>query len=162
MTVWAIFERGSDRLRPMNTLCGIDEAGRGCLAGPLVVAGVVLRGDIAGLMDSKILSPKKREALFDVILKEALHHHIVIITPEEIDHTGISGAMRRALTEIREAVSAATYLFDGNTPFGVERITCQVKADRDIPAVSAASILAKVTKDRELLRLGADYPHYGF
>ena len=142
-------------------LCGIDEAGRGPLAGPLVMAGVILKEPIEGLMDSKQLSEKKREMLFPVIMESA-SWHIVSFSAMEIDEMGISKCLASGLRSIQAALHEAHYLFDGNSTFGVANIETMVKADAKVPEVSAASILAKVTRDREMIEMAKQYPQYGF
>jgi len=144
-----------------KSLCGIDEAGRGCLAGSLVIAGVVLTSKIEGLMDSKKLSEKKRESLFPRILENA-KYHIVSFSAQEVDRLGISKCLQQGLLRIQEHIQDVEYLFDGNTTFGVPNIITMVKADDKIPEVSAASILAKVTRDREIIGFSKEYPHYRF
>ncbi|MEF3191027.1 MAG: ribonuclease HII, partial [Campylobacterales bacterium] len=141
-------------------LCGIDEAGRGPLAGPLVVAGVILLEPIDGLADSKKLTPKARQKLLPIIKKHP--HHIVTIDAATIDAKGLSLSLRYTLEEIRDHLDARSYLFDGPTTFGAKGITTLVKADTHIPAVMAASILAKTTRDALMLELDALYPGYGF
>ena len=136
-----------------NLLCGIDEAGRGCIAGSLVIAGVVLTSTIEGLMDSKKLTEKKREALYPCIIDNA-KYHIISFSPQEVDELGISKCLHQGLLSIQEHLQGVDYLFDGNSTFGVENITTMVKADDKIAEVSAASILAKVTRDREIIALG--------
>jgi len=142
-------------------LCGIDEAGRGPIAGPLVMAGVILRAPVDGLCDSKQLSEKKREALFGLITENA-SYHIVRFSARQIDDDGISACLAEGLREIMRTLGEADYLFDGNSTFGVRGLRTQVKADVDVPEVSAASILAKVTRDREMVALAGLYPQYGF
>jgi ribonuclease HII len=142
-------------------LCGIDEAGRGPLAGPLVMAGVVLQEAIEGLGDSKKLTEKKREALYEVI-KQKSRYHIVAFSAEEVDQRGISKCLQQGLVTIQKALEGYAYLFDGNSTFGVKDITTMVKADDKVPEVSAASILAKVTRDREMIAMAKKYPRYGF
>ena len=142
-------------------LCGIDEAGRGPLAGPLYMAGVILTAPLEGLSDSKKLTEKKREALFDTIRENSLHH-IVRFDSLQIDTLGISGCLAQGLREIMKALGEADYLFDGNSTFGVSGLRTMVKADESVAEVSAASILAKVSRDREMIELGALYPEYGF
>ncbi|MDD2828142.1 MAG: ribonuclease HII [Sulfuricurvum sp.] len=142
-------------------LCGIDEAGRGPLAGPLTIAGVILHREVVGLNDSKKLSEKKREQLFDEIIKYSTHH-IARFSAEQIDNLGLSKCLAMGLEEIMEAIGEADYLYDGNSKFGVSGIRTMVKADATIPEVSAASILAKVTRDREMNALAHLYPQYGF
>ena len=142
-------------------LCGIDEAGRGPLAGSLVIAGVVLKNPVEGLMDSKKLSEKRREALYPKIIA-ASEYHIAVFTHTQIDEKGISGCLHDGLEQIKASLSESNYLFDGNSTFGVEGIETMVKADAKVPEVSAASILAKVTRDRVMKDYAMDYPEYGF
>ena len=146
-----------------DILCGIDEAGRGPIAGDLVVAGCIFHSDtnIDGLNDSKKISEKKRNKLFPEILENTINH-IVVISPKELDEFGISKCMTKALEEIKAILSADSYLFDGNTTFGVFGLDTMVKADGKIAQVSAASILAKVTHDRNIIRDAKLYPEYGF
>ena len=146
---------------PSQPLCGIDEAGRGPLAGPLVMAGVVLTEEIAGLMDSKKLSEKKRETLYPKIIA-ASHYHIVLFTHTQIDEKGISECLHDGLEQIKSSLPQSKYLFDGNSTFGVEDIETMVKADAKVSEVSAASILAKVTRDRVMVNYALSYPEYGF
>ena len=151
----------------MEIIVGIDEAGRGPLAGPVVAAAVILDPNqpIAGLMDSKLLSEKKREALFDEILVKALAYGIGRATPEEIDEVNILQAtflaMRRAKQQLSIAPTLA--LVDGNQDPQLDCPTQTiVRGDSLIPAISAASILAKVTRDRWMHQLESQYPGYGF
>jgi ribonuclease HII len=141
--------------------CGIDEAGRGPLAGPLTIAGVILHRPIVGLNDSKKLSEKKRESLFDEILANSTYH-IARFSAEQIDTLGLSKCLTEGLREIMETIGEADYLYDGNCSFGIANLKTLVKADATIPEVSAASILAKVTRDREMVELAPLYPQYGF
>ena len=142
-------------------LCGIDEAGRGPLAGSLVMAGVVLQKPIVGLMDSKKLTAKQREVFYGLIVDSA-DYHIVSFCAKEVDEYGISKCLQMGLQSIKEALGDAGYLFDGNSTFGVEGINTMIKADAKVPEVSAASILAKVTRDREIVAQAKVYPDYGF
>lgn len=144
-----------------NLLCGIDEAGRGPLAGSLVMAGVVLADTIEGLMDSKKLSAKRREVLYETIVQHA-QYHIISFGAQEVDALGISKCLHMGLQSIKKHLPDVDYLFDGNSTFGVEGIETMVKADDKVAAVSAASILAKVTRDREIIALSKLYPQYGF
>lgn len=147
----------SNKLR----LCGIDEAGRGPLAGSLVVAGVIINKSIKNLTDSKKTSQKRREMLFPII-KSSAYCHIISFSAKMIDDMGISKCMHQALLEIKFYFGECDYIFDGNTTFGVDGITAIVKADSKIPEVSAASIIAKVTHDNEMIHLASKYPQYGF
>lgn len=142
-------------------LCGIDEAGRGPLAGDLVMAGVILNAPIKGLNDSKVLSEKKREALFPKIIENS-QYHIVSFSAQTIDRKGISWCLSEGLKSIMKHLQSDDYLFDGNSTFGVTNLRTMIKADAEIPEVSAASILAKVTRDRSMVALAKEYPEYGF
>ena len=144
----------------MASLCGIDEAGRGPLAGDLVMAGVILKEPIIGLMDSKVLSEKKREALYPLIIEHSLYH-IVSFSPQQIDSEGLSICLGKGLESIQKALEAEVYLFDGNQTFGVLGITTMVKADTKIPEVSAARILARVTHDRAIIEASKRHPKFG-
>jgi len=143
------------------SLCGIDEAGRGPIAGALVMAGVILHQEIPELNDSKQLSEKKREKLFPLILENS-DYHIVKFTAQEIDDIGISKCLAAGLQSIMEHLQSDDFLFDGNSTFGVQGLRTMVKADAEIPEVSAASILAKVTRDREMVEFAQHFPQYGF
>ena len=142
-------------------LCGIDEAGRGPIAGDLVMAGCILNALVEGLTDSKKLSEKKREALFELIIPNS-SYHIVKFSALDIDKNGISKCLASGLREIMSELNADEFLFDGNTTFGVEGLETMVKADGKVAEVSAASILAKVTHDRDILKEALKYPEYQF
>lgn len=149
-------------------IAGVDEAGRGPLAGPVAVAAVILdpARPIDGLNDSKKLSEAKREALYPQIVANALAHCIVMVTTEEIDRINIYQAtmigMCRALTGLNPAPLEA--LIDGNAL--PREMPCPGRAivggDALEPAISAASILAKVSRDRWMVALDKEYPGYGF
>ena len=145
----------------MGILCGIDEAGRGPLAGDLVMAGCILNSDIDGLNDSKKLTAKKRETLYERIIKDSTYH-IVKFTPQEIDDNGISWCLKNGLESILKNLDSKEYLFDGNLNYGIDKIQTMIKADGKIAEVSAASILAKVTHDRDILKESKLYPEYHF
>lgn len=147
----------------MKNLCGIDEAGRGPLAGPLVVAGVILLENIVGLNDSKVLSEKKREKLFNEI-KEKSKYDIVFKSAKEIDEKGISFCLKSSILEIIENLKEFTnsFLMDGNTNFGIQILQKEIKADAKYAQVSAASILAKVSRDRFMDEISSLYPKYDF
>lgn len=150
-----------------SIIVGIDEAGRGPLAGPVVAAAVILdtKHEIPGLADSKLISEKKRQFLYDEIIQKALAYGIGSASPEEIDEVNILQAtflaMRRAKQALR--VTPTLALVDGNQDpmLGCPTQTI-VQGDRLIPAISAASILAKVTRDRWMVELDQCYPGYGF
>ena len=147
----------------MKNLCGIDEAGRGPLAGPMVVAGVILEKEILGLNDSKVLSEKKREKLFDEI-KEKSKYHIVFKSAKEIDDFGISFCLKSSILEIMEQLQefSNNFLMDGNTNFGIQNLKKEIKADAKYAQVSAASILAKVSRDRFMDEISPLYANYNF
>jgi ribonuclease HII len=148
-------------------VAGVDEAGRGPLAGPVVAAAVILDDlqPIAGLADSKLLSPARRERLFDEIRAKALCCHIASASVEEIDRLNILQAtmlaMRRAVEGLR--LMPARVLVDGNRiPVLPVPALAIVKGDARVPSISAASILAKVHRDRLCIELDAQHPDYGF
>ena len=148
-------------------IAGVDEAGRGPLAGPVVVAAVILdpRRVIDGLDDSKRLSEKRREALFPLIRENSLAWSIVEVDVDEIDQVNILQAtllgMRRAVEKLSPTPSLA--LIDGNRAPDLEcAAKTIVQGDRLEPAISAASILAKVARDRLMKELHLRYPVYGF
>jgi len=146
--------------------CGVDEAGAGPLCGDVVAAAVILDPEqpIAALNDSKKLSEKKREALFDEIRDKAIAYSVARATVEEIDRINILHArmlaMSRAVADLQPAAEYA--LIDGNRlPELNIPASAIVKGDALVAAISAASILAKVTRDREMLELDEQYPGYG-
>ncbi len=148
-------------------ICGVDEAGRGPLSGPIFAAACILPDgfEIPGLNDSKKLTAKKREQLFDIIKKEAVAYSIAYATPAEIDELNILNAdmlaMRRAISALSPAADLA--LIDGNIardmPIPAYPI---IKGDALSCSIAAASILAKVARDRMCLEDDANYPQYGF
>ena len=149
-----------------NFVCGCDEAGRGPLCGPVVAAAVILAPDteIDGLNDSKKLSEKKRDILFDIIKEKAVAYAIAEASPAEIDEINILNAsmlaMRRAVDAL--AVKADFALIDGNCSRGFTIPTeTVVKGDAKSSSIAAASILAKVTRDRQCKELDELYPEYG-
>jgi ribonuclease HII len=148
-------------------IAGVDEAGRGPLAGPVVVAAVVLNPDrpIVGLDDSKKLNEKRREELYALIMERSLASAVVEIAAAEIDRINVLQAtllgMKQAVEQLFPPPSLA--LIDGNQ---APKLNCAVRTivqgDSLEPAISAASILAKVTRDRLMKKLHIDYPEYGF
>ena len=149
-------------------VCGIDEAGRGPLAGPVYAAAVILPLglEIEGLNDSKKISEKKREQLFEVICEKAVDYSIGIATEQEIDEINILNAtflaMHRAVEGLKTKPDYA--LIDGNQypkiPFVMEETV--VKGDAKVMSIAAASILAKVSRDRFMLEKAKEYPQYQF
>lgn len=148
-------------------IAGVDEAGRGPLAGPVIAAAVILNPDypIKGLMDSKQLTEKARDNLFAIIQECSLAWSIGRAEVEEIDHLNILQAsllaMQRAVNSLPMVPHLA--LVDGNQ---MPKLSCPaqtiIRGDESEPAISAASILAKVTRDREMLILDKQFPEYGF
>jgi ribonuclease HII len=149
-----------------TAVCGCDEAGRGPLCGPVVAAAVILPLglEIDGLNDSKKLSEKKREALFDIIKEKAVAYAIAEASPAEIDEINILNASMLAMRRAVEAlpIKADFALIDGNCSRGFEIPTeTVVKGDAKSYSIAAASILAKVTRDRQCIELDQAYPEYG-
>ena len=150
-----------------SLICGVDEAGRGPLAGPVYAAAVILPRDavIEGLNDSKKLTEKQREALFDVITERALTYGIASASVEEIEKLNILNAtflaMNRAIDKLDPIPELA--LIDGNRSTGIAMPSrCVVKGDSRCADIAAASILAKVSRDRYMLTLAEKYPQYHF
>lgn len=148
-------------------ICGVDEAGRGPLAGPVCAAAVILpRGlEIEGLNDSKKLSEKKREKLYDEITAQALSYGIAFASVEEIEKYNILEAtflaMNRAIAQLSPRPALA--LIDGNRDKGIcVSARCIIGGDGKCADIAAASILAKVTRDRYMLQMAERYPRYGF
>ena len=156
------------RKKGFSTICGIDEAGRGPLAGPVVVASVIMPADsmIEGVNDSKKVSEKKREKLYDQILEEDISYGVGIIGQDEIDEINILNATKKGLTmSLQELtvkpdliiVDALTHIDTMGIPY--ESI---IKGDAKCYSISAASIIAKVTRDRIMRQWDEVYPQYGF
>ena len=154
-----------------TVICGCDEAGAGPLAGPVYAAAVILPfgEDIPGLNDSKKLTEKRREALFPVIQERALAWSVASVSAEEIDKTDILSARMRAMQLAIDALSIEPdfALIDGNRDHGRSAaITtphrCIVKGDSLSASVAASSILAKVSRDRYMAAMAAEYPEYRF
>lgn len=149
------------------SLCGIDEAGRGPLAGPVCAAAVILPHgiEIKGLNDSKKLSEKKRNELFEVITEIAICYGVAYACLDEIEELNILGAthlaMNRAIAQLTTKPELA--LIDGNQTKGIEHNCLSiVGGDAKCASIAAASILAKVTRDRLMLEYDKEYPQYGF
>lgn len=160
------YERAANR-RGRGIVAGVDEAGRGSLAGPVTVAAVVLPPEcyLPRLNDSKKLSPSVREELYVQITERAVSYHIILIDAETIDHFNILQATRRGMYEAIAALSPIPeeVLIDAVTlpklPMPSQSI---IKGDAKSASIAAASILAKVTRDRLMIQYGTEYPHYGF
>lgn len=155
------------REKGFNIICGVDEAGRGPLAGPVYAAAVILPSDcvIEGLNDSKKLTGKKREALFDEIKEKALAYGIASADEKEIDEINILNAtflaMKRAIASL--SVRPDLALIDGNQKphTDIEEVTV-IKGDAKSMSIAAASVLAKVSRDRFMLEMAEKYPQYEF
>jgi ribonuclease HII len=164
---WAL-QTALDR-RGLGPVAGVDEAGRGACAGPLVVASCVLRpGDAAkfeGLTDSKLLTATAREKMYDLVIRRAVDYAIVVVPVEEVDFKGVHvcniEGMRRAIARLQ--THPGYVLIDG---FKVPGLTAPsmpvIKGDQAVACVAAASILAKVTRDRMMAKLHEELPMYGF
>lgn len=151
----------------VSLICGVDEAGRGPLAGPVCAAAVILPRniEIPGLNDSKKLSEKKRESLFELIKEKALSYGIAFATVEEIEELNILNAtylaMNRAIEKLDRVPELA--LIDGNRNTGINiESRCVVKGDARCADIAAASILAKVSRDRLMYEEAKKYPEYHF
>ena len=151
-----------------KNLCGIDEAGRGPLAGPVVVAGVIMPEDsmIEGVNDSKKVSEKKRELLYDKIIEEALAYSVAIIGQDVIDEINILNATKSGVTKVIEEldVKPDLILIDALEHIDTKGIPYEsiIKGDAKCYSISAASIIAKVTRDRIMREWDNVYPQYGF
>ncbi len=156
------------KLNGYKYVCGVDEAGRGPLAGPVCAAAVILPDGILidGLDDSKKLSEKKREQLFDVITKNAVDYCICYASVEEIEKYNILGATFLAMDRAIDGLSVKPdyALIDGNRVPNNIKINCEtvIKGDAKSYSVAAASVLAKVSRDRLMLEYDEQYPQYGF
>ena len=164
--LWSIQREIKARRGPI-VICGVDEAGRGPLAGPVCAAAVILPDgyEIPGLNDSKQLSDKKRRELFPVIKEQAIAYGIAMVDEKTIDEVNILNAtflaMKDAISQL--SVQPDLALIDGNrtTDFGVEAMAV-VKGDARDASIAAASILAKVTRDQFMEEMDERYPEYGF
>ncbi len=165
--IWA-FQAALDR-RGLGPVAGVDEAGRGACAGPLVIASCVLKpgdaGRFEGLTDSKLLTSAARDRMYDLVLKRAVDYAVIVVPAAEVDLIGVHVAniegMRRAVAQLSS--HPGYVLTDG---FPVPGLTAPnmpvVKGDRVAACVAAASVLAKVTRDRIMATLHAEHPVYGF
>lgn len=150
-----------------SAVCGVDEAGRGPLAGPVCAAAVILPSGIVieGLNDSKKMSEKKREALFDIITENAVSWSVSLVDEKTIDEINILQATYRAMRQAVEGLPhpADFAYIDGNRMEGMDLpYECVVSGDARIPSIAAASIVAKVTRDRLMRDFAVRYPVYGF
>jgi ribonuclease HII len=158
------YERALAR-QGLHPVAGVDEAGRGACAGPLVAAAVVLERPIPGLADSKLLTEKRREVCFDLIMQRAVDVSVVIVPAAECDRMGLHhaniAALRRALWKLE--VRPGYVLTDGFPVDGLGVPGLAVwKGDRVAASIAAASVVAKVTRDRLMVRLHDEFPAYDF
>ena len=151
-----------------KNICGIDEAGRGTLAGPVVIAGVIMPEDsmIEGVNDSKKVSEKKRELLYDKIIEEAISYSVAIIGQDIIDDINILNATKTGVTKVVEGLDVKPNLIiiDALEHIDTKGIPYEsiIKGDAKCYSIAAASILAKVTRDRIMRKWDLVYPQYGF
>ena len=152
----------------MKYVCGIDEAGRGPLAGPVVVASVIMKPDsmIEGVNDSKKISEKKREKLYELITNEAISYGVGIITQEEIDDINILQATKKGLTNSLNSMDIKPDMILVDALKGIDTLGIPylsiIKGDATSYSIAAASIIAKVTSDRIMREWDKVYPEYGF
>lgn len=157
-----LYEKG------FKKICGIDEAGRGPLAGPVVIAGVIMPEEsmIEGVNDSKKVSEKKREKLYDLILEEAISYSVAIIGQDIIDDINILNATKQGVTQVVEGLDIKPDLIivDALTHINTKGIPYEsiIKGDAKCYNIAAASIIAKVTRDRIMRQWDEIYPQYGF
>ena len=151
-----------------KNICGIDEAGRGPLAGPVVIAGVIMPEDsmIEGVNDSKKVSEKKREKLYDLIIEEAISYSVAIIGQDVIDEINILNATKSGVTKVIDELEIKPDLIivDALEKINTRQIPYEsiIKGDAKCYSIAAASILAKVTMDRIMREWDKIYPQYGF
>ncbi len=152
----------------VTNICGIDEAGRGPLAGPVVVAGVIMPPDsmIEGINDSKKVSEKKREQLYELIIQEAVSYAVAVIQPDIIDEINILQATKQGVTQVVEGLTIKpnVILVDALTHIDTKGIPYEsiIKGDAKCYNIATASIIAKVTRDRIMRQWDEIYPQYGF
>ena len=150
-----------------NLVCGVDEAGRGPLAGPVYAAAVILNENeaIEGINDSKKLSAKKREKLFEIITQKAISYNISFVDEKLIDEINILQATHLAMKQAIEGleIKPDIVLIDGNSAPNIDiKTKTIVKGDAKSASIAAASILAKVARDKYMLEISKIYPHYNF
>ena len=152
-------------LKGYRFICGCDEAGRGPMAGPLVASGVILPigYKLDYLDDSKKLTPKKRDQLFDIIKKDAIAYEIEIISVEDVDKYNVYDASKIAMTRCVEKLKQTDYVLTDCMPLDIDLpVLSLIKGDSKSASIAAASILAKVTRDRIMEELDKEYPQYEF
>ena len=158
------FSKTAEFLKNSARICGIDEAGRGALAGELAVCGCTFKADFELfdlLNDSKKISEKKREIIFDKITPKC-DYIVVYFRNTIIDEIGLSACLAGALRVIKAHFKGCQFIYDGNCNYGVAGIKTLIKADAKIAQVSAASIIAKVSRDRSMRLWGEVYKNFGY
>lgn len=160
------FEQAAYR-NGFHAVCGVDEAGRGPLAGPVCAAAVILPPEVSiiGLNDSKKLTPKKRDWLYDVIVENAVSYSLSFVDEKTIDEINILQASMLAMQQAVEGLMVVSdfALIDGNAaPALAIPAQTVIKGDANVPSIAAASILAKVARDRLMIEYDQKYPVYGF
>lgn len=159
-------ENHPQHLKDLNLICGIDEVGRGCLAGPVYASAVILPKNFTSeiIKDSKKLSEKKRLLAFDEIKENALYWSFGYVTPKEIDDINIQNATHLAMHKAVNSLGVIPehLLVDGNTFENYKQIphTCVIKGDNKFLPIAAASIVAKVIRDKYMSEIHDNYPHY--
>lgn len=147
------------------SICGIDEAGRGCIAGSMFVCGVIATkkdlNKLGKINDSKKLSRKRRDEIYEEVLRLKIRFFILKNNVSKIDKFGLIYCIKDSITKIISRAKADKFIFDGNVNFGINNLECIVKGDMLIPQISLASIIAKTFKDRESEMLDKIYPQYG-
>ncbi len=150
----------------MNYIVGVDEAGRGAWAGPMTVGAVVLDDELEGLTDSKILTKENRKRLSSLIYEASLWAKVGWVWPDEIDKLGLTDATKLAIERAIQGLDlkGMKIIIDGNINYlsHIVNSRCIIKADQSVPAVSAASIIAKVARDEYMTELSDEFPKYGF
>jgi ribonuclease HII len=162
-----IEQKITDNIKKYKNIAGVDEAGAGPLAGDLVVAACILdpKNPITGLNDSKKLTEKRREALYPEIIEKALDYCIIHITPQEIDNSNILACRMDGMARAVDGLKTVDYaLIDGNKlpPNMTVFSEFVIKGDTKLEPIAAASILAKVSRDRQMIEQSKLYPEYGF
>lgn len=146
-------------------ICGIDEAGRGCVAGSMFVCGVTTTGNeleqLGKISDSKKISRTTRDKIYNKVLKLNIKHFVVKNSASKIDEFGLSFCIKDSLIKIMSNMKAKRFIFDGNLNFGLNGLECIVRGDALIQEISLASIIAKSLKDMESDMLDKVYPQYG-
>lgn len=159
-------ENHPQHLKDLNLICGVDEVGRGCLAGPVYASAVILPKNFTSeiIKDSKKLSEKKRLLAFDEIKENALYWSFGYVTPKEIDDINIQNATHLAMHKAVNSLGVIPehLLIDGNTFENYKQVphTCVIKGDNKFLPIAAASIVAKVIRDKYMTEIHDNYPHY--